>query len=130
MMKIVAELMIAANEAVARRTSVAFPRAALLRRHPPPRRDAFEEVQAICAAMPPTPDGRPLLIDLDGGPAALAESLAAACAAAPPALASLIRSLVTRAMSEAVYCSTGQHRACIDSCVRDQQHASWSGRLT
>ena len=38
----------------------------------------------------------------------LAASLAAACSASPQA-ASLIKSLTTRAMSEAEYCSTGVH---------------------
>ena len=38
---------------------------------------------------------------------ALATSLKAACSASPQA-ASLIKSLATRAMSEAEYCSTGQ----------------------
>lgn len=44
MMKIVAEMMILANAAVGQRIYTAFPRAALLRRHPPPRREAFAEV--------------------------------------------------------------------------------------
>ena len=44
MMRIVAEMMIFANAAVAERTCAAVPRAALLRRHPPPRREAFSEV--------------------------------------------------------------------------------------
>ena len=45
MMKIVAEMMILANAAVGQRIHAAFPRAALLRRHPPPRREAFDEVR-------------------------------------------------------------------------------------
>ncbi|PRW57734.1 DIS3-like exonuclease 1 [Chlorella sorokiniana] len=100
MMKIVAEMMILANAAVGQRIYTAFPRAALLRRHPPPRREAFTEVAALCESL-----GRPL--DLEGSPAALAASLAAAAAAAPPAVASLIKSLATRAMSEAEYFCTG-----------------------
>ena len=100
MMRVVAELMIMANAAVGRRVAAAFPRAALLRRHPPPRREALAEVAALCGAL-----GRPL--DLDAGPAALAGSLAAAAAGAPPALASLIKGLATRAMSEAQYFCTG-----------------------
>lgn len=43
----VAEAMIAANCAVARRIQEAFPQAALLRRHAPPRPEAFAEV-GIC----------------------------------------------------------------------------------
>ncbi len=55
---------------------------------------------ALCESL-----GSPL--DLESGPAALAASLAAAAAAAPPAVASLIKSLATRAMSEAEYFCTG-----------------------
>ena len=44
MMRIVAEMMIFANAAVGQRVAAAFPRAALLRRHPPPRKEAVEEV--------------------------------------------------------------------------------------
>lgn len=47
MMAVVAEMMIWANSAVAARIAAAFPSAALLRRHPPPRLDAFEEVRYI-----------------------------------------------------------------------------------
>ncbi len=46
-MAVVAELMIAANSAVAERIYAAFPGAALLRRHPPPRPEAFAEVQPL-----------------------------------------------------------------------------------
>lgn len=116
MMRIVAEMMIFANSAVAERIATTFPRAALLRRHPPPRREAFEEVQQLCQGLLPAGDSQegasPAAgLELEGGPAALAASLAAACAAAPPALASLIRSLATRAMSEAEYFSTGESQA-------------------
>ena len=44
MMRTVAELMIHANSTVAARIQAAFPRAALLRRHPPPRPEVFAEV--------------------------------------------------------------------------------------
>eukprot|EP00887_Chlorella_sp_A99_P003744 scaffold7.g3744.t1 len=114
MMKIVAEMMIFANAAVAERVAASFPRAALLRRHPPPRREAFEEVAELCGALLPPDQG----LDLLGGPAALAASLARACAAAPPALASLIKSLAMRAMSEAEYFSTGE------GCMERRMHAA------
>lgn len=100
MMRVVAEMMILANAAVGTAVHSAFPRAALLRRHPPPRREAFAEVGALCASL-----GAPL--DFEGGPAGLSASLAAAAATAPPAVASLIKSLATRAMSEAEYFCTG-----------------------
>lgn len=44
MMRTVAELMIHANSTVAAKIHAAFPRAALLRRHPPPRPEVFAEV--------------------------------------------------------------------------------------
>ena len=44
MMSVIAEMMIFANAAVARRIYEAFPDAALLRHHPPPRQEAFAEV--------------------------------------------------------------------------------------
>lgn len=47
MMRVVAEMMIFANAAVGTATAAAFPRAALLRRHPPPRREAMEEVRWV-----------------------------------------------------------------------------------
>ena len=49
MMAVVAEMMIFANAAVAHRIAVAFPGAALLRRHAPPRPDGFDQVSScIC----------------------------------------------------------------------------------
>lgn len=44
MMAVVAEMMIFANAAVAHRIAGAFPGAALLRRHPAPRSEAFDQV--------------------------------------------------------------------------------------
>ena len=45
----VAECMILANHWVAKKIAKTFPHCALLRRHPPPKRDNFEEL-ARCAA--------------------------------------------------------------------------------
>lgn len=62
------------------------------------------QVAALCESV-----GQPL--DFEGGAAALSASLAAAAAAAPSAVSSLIKSLATRAMSEAEYfCTGGQGR--------------------
>jgi DIS3-like exonuclease 1 len=47
MMAVVAEMMISANSAVAERLVESYPGASLLRRHPPPRTDAFQEVRFI-----------------------------------------------------------------------------------
>ncbi|DBA71011.1 TPA: hypothetical protein ACH3X2_011442 [Trebouxia sp. C0005] len=101
MMAVVAEMMIFANAAVAHRIAAAFPGAALLRRHAPPRPEGFEQVRGLCEAA-----GVTLNVSSNR---ALATSLEAACSASPQA-ASLIKSLATRAMSEAEYCSTGDIR--------------------
>ena len=72
MMAVIAEMMIFANSSVARRIADAFPDAALLRRHPPPRQDAFAEVcigalgqsphtRAVCAQSRRNPGGRRVL---------------------------------------------------------------------
>jgi len=47
MMAVVAEMMIFANAAVAHRIAGAFPGAALLRRHAPPRPEGFEQAAVI-----------------------------------------------------------------------------------
>lgn len=171
MMRIVAEMMIFANAAVGERVYRAFPRAALLRRHPPPRRESFAEVGVgwgwgggqgpvghamgrwarpgavllICTRLhfawvwaasravhyrhawnslhllPPHAQVLPLCesvgVTLDFSTnAALSTSLAAASAAAPPAVATLIKSLTTRAMSEAEYFCTGEQRCMLSCC--------------
>jgi exoribonuclease R len=58
-MATVAEAMIAANNAVAQRIHDTFPQSALLRRHAPPRHEAFAEVNtrahlALCTHPGPT----------------------------------------------------------------------------
>ncbi|KAG2445884.1 hypothetical protein HXX76_000488 [Chlamydomonas incerta] len=112
MMDVVAEMMIAANSAVAERIATAFPGAALLRNHPPPRAQAFEALKPLLegagggaaggAAAPP-----PLDPSSNQSLAAALERACAAAAASDPAAAVLIKSLATRAMSEAQYNSSG-----------------------
>lgn len=54
-MDVVAEMMIWANSAVAQFTAAAFPGAALLRNHPPPQQEAFEQVgrmDLMCSRAP------------------------------------------------------------------------------
>lgn len=102
MMGVVAEMMILANSWVARRIHAAFPTCALLRRHAPPRERSLEEIKEVLG-----PAGA--LIDGSSG-AALQRSIDRACEAVggethPAAV--LVRALVTRAMSEALYFSTG-----------------------
>ena len=47
-MDVVAEMMILANAAVAQHIATAFPGCALLRNHPPPRQEAFDQVLDLC----------------------------------------------------------------------------------
>ena len=98
MMDIVAEFMIAANEAVAERIYRAFPESALLRRHPLPRNEAFEDLLRVAAL-------RGYELDTSSN-RALAASLSASMLGDSDTL-HLLRQLATVAMSEAVYFSTG-----------------------
>ena len=101
MMRVVAELMIAANAAVAARVRDAFPSSALLRRHAPPRTDGFELLAGLC-------DAEGVRLDASSG-ATLSRSLdEASRVARDPAAAELFRGTATRAMSEAQYVSAGE----------------------
>ncbi|GIM17195.1 hypothetical protein Vretimale_19713, partial [Volvox reticuliferus] len=104
MMDIVAEMMIAANSAVAERIATAFPGCALLRSHPPPRPQAFEEIRAL---LEPHSGGAQVDPTSNASLAAALERACATAAASDPAAATLIKSLATRAMSEAQYNSSG-----------------------
>ncbi|GLI59064.1 hypothetical protein VaNZ11_000895, partial [Volvox africanus] len=104
MMDVVAEMMIAANSAVAERIATAFPGCALLRNHPPPRPQAFEEIRAL---LEPHTGGEQIDPTSNASLAAALERACAAAAASEPAAAMLIKSLATRAMSEAQYNSSG-----------------------
>lgn len=117
-MKVVAELMIAANAAVAERIVTAFPAAGLIRRHGAPQVARLEEVAALAAAS-----GAGDLAgrfeaaaaaargSADGGGdaarAALASALAAASATLDAPTAALLKASVTRSMAEAEYISSG-----------------------
>ena len=103
-MGVVAELMIAANGAVARAVHAAFPTAALLRRHlPPPAGPGLERLQEVMGAK-----GVACRTDSNAG---FAESIAryvARCEAeGDPAAAETLRAMATRAMAEAEYFATG-----------------------
>jgi DIS3-like exonuclease 1 len=98
-MEMVAEFMIAANSAVAKQIYTAFPQAAALRRHPLPRSDRFDELIATAALQGITLDA--------SSNATLAASLAEAARTAEPVVAVLLKTLATRAMTEAEYFSTG-----------------------
>ena len=110
MMRIVAEMMIFANAAVAERIYRAAPRAALLRRHAPPREQGLAELAELCESL-----GLPLppksSLASEGNSGGFGAILRDVCARASPAMATLIRATATRAMSEAQYFCTGDTSA-------------------
>lgn len=95
----VAECMIYANHWVARKIQEAFPHQALLRRHPPPRQELFDQLVETARA-------RGFSIDTRTNKA-LAESLDRAVDPEDPLVNRLLRMIATHAMSQAVYFSTG-----------------------
>ena len=97
---LVAELMLLANESVARRLRAAFPACALLRAHAHPAPARFDQLQRVARAAG---------FDLDTtSNRALAASLAAVTRADPVA-AAVLKTLATRAMAEAEYICAGTH---------------------
>jgi DIS3-like exonuclease 1 len=96
---VVAELMIAANSAVAERIVSTFPSTSLLRHHAPPRPDGFDRLQECFEAygLPP--------LDVSSN-RALAETLDRT-RALNPTVQNALRAMATRAMSEAQYFCTG-----------------------
>ena len=124
--KVVEEFMLLANCAVAQRIAAAYPRYALLRRHPSPPASSFERLNAAAgsvgvqldtssnkalggsleaAAAPPAVGALPPGLQLS--PAAAA-SAAHRGAAARSAFDQLLRILTTRCMMQAVYFPSGE----------------------
>ena len=98
-MDMVAEYMIYANSAVAQQIYKSFPTEAALRRHPLPRTERFDDLVATAALQG-------VVLDPSSN-AALAASLADAERLADPHVATLLKTMATRAMSEAEYFCTG-----------------------
>ncbi|KAL2089025.1 hypothetical protein ACEWY4_015924 [Coilia grayii] len=95
----VAECMIYANHWVARKIQESFPHQALLRHHPPPRQEFFN--QLVDSART-----RSFAIDTRSNKA-LADSLDQAVDHQDPVVNRLLRMMATQAMSNALYFSTG-----------------------
>ncbi|KAM9367045.1 DIS3-like exonuclease 1 [Symphorus nematophorus] len=95
----VAECMIYANHWVARKIQETFPHQALLRRHPPPRQEFFNQLVESAAAGGFNIDTRTNK--------ALADSLDRAVDPQDPLVNRLLRMMATTAMSQALYFSTG-----------------------
>nr|KAG5699567.1 hypothetical protein BaRGS_033763 [Batillaria attramentaria] len=95
----IAECMIFANHWVAKKIAEAFPSRALLRNHPSPRQDQFDNLLK-CAAV------RGFSVDTSSNKA-LAASLDGCTDPRDPLVNSLLRSLATLAMSNARYFCTG-----------------------
>ncbi|VUZ43706.1 unnamed protein product [Hymenolepis diminuta] len=103
----VAELMIFANHWVARECIKVFPEKSCLRRHPPPRPEFFDDLKKCAASK-----GFNLEVDSNK---ALSASLAKCIDANDPEVNNLLRQLATRAMTNALYFSTGS-----EDLTRDQ----------
>ncbi|VDQ06818.1 unnamed protein product [Trichobilharzia regenti] len=95
----VAELMIFANHWVARQCVESYPDRSCLRRHPPPRPEFFDELKRCVAS-------RGFVLETDSN-LSLANSLENASDPNDPEVNKVIRQLVTRAMTNALYFSTG-----------------------
>ncbi|XP_055756134.1 DIS3-like exonuclease 1 isoform X3 [Salvelinus fontinalis] len=95
----VAECMIYANHWVARKIQESFPQQALLRHHPPPHQEFFNQLQDSARARGFTIDTR--------SNKALADSLDRAVDPRDPLVNRLLRVMATMAMSNALYFSTG-----------------------
>nr|XP_020441270.1 DIS3-like exonuclease 1 [Monopterus albus] len=95
----VAECMIYANHWVARKIQELFPHQALLRGHPPPRQEFFQQLVESATARGFTIDTRTNK--------ALADSLNRAVDPQDPLVNRLLRMMATHAMSQALYLSTG-----------------------
>ncbi|XP_069126738.1 DIS3-like exonuclease 1 [Argopecten irradians] len=95
----IAECMIFANHWVAKKIAEAFPNSALLRHHPLPRMDKFENLLTCASA-------KNYKVHTDSSKA-LAESLDRCDDPNDPVVNKLLRSLATMAMSNAAYFSTG-----------------------
>ncbi|CAH8447523.1 unnamed protein product [Heterobilharzia americana] len=103
----VAELMIFTNHWVARQCVESYPDRSILRRHPPPRPEFFDELKRCVAS-------RGFVLDTESN-LSLANSLENAADPNDPEVNKVIRQLVTRAMTNALYFSTGS-----SNMTRDQ----------
>lgn len=101
--EVVAEFMIFANHWVAKKISKTFPINSLLRRHPPPKKENFEELKKCASSK-----GWRISI---WGNRVLSESLNDCQDPNDPMVNYLLRSLATYAMVQAVYFSTGEKNA-------------------
>lgn len=100
MQSVVAEMMIAANASVAQRIHTAFPSHALLRTHAQPRMEGLKAIMECCKAKGVTVDA--------SSNASLSASLHRLKECSDHAVQRAVSALVTRAMAEAEYASSGQ----------------------
>ncbi|TNN20929.1 DIS3-like exonuclease 1 [Schistosoma japonicum] len=102
----VAELMIFANHWVARRCVEFYPGQTCLRRHPPPRPEFFDEVKRCVAS-------RGFILETNSN-LSLSNSLNKAVDPNDPEVNKVVRQLVTRTMTNALYFSTGSSNMTLD----------------
>jgi len=99
--KLIEELMLLANQAVATKILNTFPMFGVLRRHPPPKDEQLKSLQNLLAKHG--------LNDFKfGNNKELSESLQKAVKAEDPFFNTLVRIMTTRCMNQAVYFCTGE----------------------
>jgi len=98
--KLIEEMMLLANQAVATKIYDTFPMFSVLRRHPPPKDEALKTMRKLLATH-----------DIDfkfGSNKELGESLDASVKPGDPYFNHLVRTMCTRCMNQAVYFCTGE----------------------
>eukprot|EP00927_Polykrikos_kofoidii_P079100 TRINITY_DN75896_c0_g1_i1.p1 TRINITY_DN75896_c0_g1~~TRINITY_DN75896_c0_g1_i1.p1 ORF type:complete len:1011 (+),score=195.61 TRINITY_DN75896_c0_g1_i1:76-3108(+) len=98
--KLIEELMLLANQAVAKKILDSFPMFAVLRRHPPPKDDALKAMKKLLAKQ-----GVNFTF---GSNKELGASLDAAVKQDDPFFNTLVRTMATRCMNQAIYFCTGE----------------------
>jgi exosome complex exonuclease DIS3/RRP44 len=98
--KLIEEMMLLANQAVATKILETFPMFSVLRRHPPPKDEALKQLRKLLSTH-----------DIDfkfGSNKELGESLDIAQKPGDPYFNHLVRTMATRCMNQAVYFCTGE----------------------
>jgi len=105
--KLIEEMMLLANQAVATKILDTFPMFSVLRRHPPPKDEALKQLRKLLSTHG---------IDFKfGSNKELGESLDASVKPGDPYFNHLVRTMATRCMNQAVYFCTGEVQAALYS---------------
>lgn len=98
--KLIEEMMLLANQAVAKKILDSFPMFGVLRRHPPPKEEALKNLKKLV-------DKHGFDFKFDSNKE-LGQSLAACSKPDDPYFNTLVRTMTTRCMNQAIYFCTGE----------------------